>query len=90
MMMMLVGWIDYLQFYILFNSISVIPGPWADDNERLCAMESYLQLERYPPHTGLELGTTRSVGQCKTYCTGAPDDVGHRNIMFSLIVWLKF
>ena len=30
---------DDLRFYVLFNSISVISGPWADDNERLCAME---------------------------------------------------
>ena len=29
------GWMDDLQFYILFNSISVISGRWADDNERL-------------------------------------------------------
>ena len=29
---------DDLRFYILFNSISVISGRWADDNERLCAM----------------------------------------------------
>ena len=29
---------DDLQFYILFNSISVISGQWADDNERPCAM----------------------------------------------------
>ena len=28
------AWMD-LQFYILFNSISVISGRWADDNERL-------------------------------------------------------
>ena len=30
---------DDLRFYVLFNSISVISGRWADDNERLCAME---------------------------------------------------
>ena len=34
------GWMDHLQFYALFNSISVISGRCADDNERLCAMES--------------------------------------------------
>ena len=28
---------DDLQFYILFNSISVISGQCLDDNERLCA-----------------------------------------------------
>ena len=25
-------WVDDLQFYVLFNSISVILGQWADDN----------------------------------------------------------
>ena len=33
------GWIDDLQFYVLFNSISVIYGQCSDDNERLCALE---------------------------------------------------
>ena len=38
------GWImDDFRFYILFNSISVISGQSADDNERLCAMEPDLQ-----------------------------------------------
>ena len=42
------GWMeDDLRFYVLFNSISVIPGGWADDNERLCAMESRLRLRRF-------------------------------------------
>ena len=35
---------DDLRFYVLFNSISVISGQWADDNERLCAMKPRLQL----------------------------------------------
>ena len=26
-------WMDDLQFYVLFDSISVISGRWADDNE---------------------------------------------------------
>ena len=30
-----------------FNSISVISGRWANDNERLCAMEHRLQLRRF-------------------------------------------
>ena len=34
------GWMDDLQFYVLFNSISVISGQWADDNERLCLERS--------------------------------------------------
>ena len=36
-----------LQFYVLFNSISVISGRCADDNEMLCAMEPRLRLRRY-------------------------------------------
>ena len=35
-------WRDDLRFYVLFNSISVITGRWADDNKRLCAMEPSL------------------------------------------------
>ena len=41
------GWIDDLQFYVLFNSISVISGRYSDDNERLCAMEHRLRLRRF-------------------------------------------
>ena len=33
------GWMADLRFYVPFNSISVISGRWAGDNERLCAME---------------------------------------------------
>ena len=40
---------DDLRFYVPFNSISIISGQWEDDNERLCAKESHLQLERIPP-----------------------------------------
>ena len=36
------GCMDNLRFYDLFNSISVISGRWADDNEMLCAMEPRL------------------------------------------------
>ena len=32
---------------VLFNSISVVSGRWADDNEKLCAMEPCLQLTRF-------------------------------------------
>ena len=35
-------WMDDLQLYILFNSMSVISGQWVDGNERLCAIESRL------------------------------------------------
>ena len=41
------GWMDDLQFYVLFNSISVISGRWADGNERLCATEPRLRLGRF-------------------------------------------
>ena len=59
--------------YILFNSVSVISGRWADDNERLCAMEPRLRLKRFPPQAGIEPGTARSVGQRFTHLgTGAP------------------
>ena len=33
------GWMDDLQFYVLFNSFSVISERCLDDNERLCAVE---------------------------------------------------
>ena len=33
------GWMDDMSFYVHFNSISVISGRWAGDNERLCAIE---------------------------------------------------
>ena len=38
---------DDFQFYVLFNSISVIPGRGADNNERLYAMEPQLWLRRF-------------------------------------------
>ena len=40
-------WMDDLQFNILFISISVMSGPWVDDNERLCVMESYWSFRRF-------------------------------------------
>ena len=61
------GWMGDLQFYVLFNSISVIPGRGADDNDRLCAMELRLRLKRSSPRAGLELTTARSVGQRLTH-----------------------
>ena len=56
--------IDDVQFYLLFNSISVISGQWVGDNERLCAVEPHLQLKRSLLHAGLESGTARLAGQC--------------------------
>ena len=38
------GCMDDMRFFVLFNSISVISGLWADDNERLCAMEPLLRM----------------------------------------------
>ena len=45
------------------NSISVISGRYAGDNEMLCALESRLPLKRSRPQAGLELWFDRSVGQ---------------------------
>ena len=42
-----------------FNSISVLSGHWADDNERLCAMEPLLRLARFPTPAVLEPETAR-------------------------------
>ena len=50
------GWMDDLQFYVLFNSISVISGRWADDNERLCAMEPRLRVRRFRLERGSNSG----------------------------------
>ena len=58
---------DDLRFNVLFNSISVISGQWADDTERLCAMEPRLRLKRSSPQAGLELTTARLVGQRLTH-----------------------
>ena len=51
------------------NSISVISGRCTGDNEKLCAMEPRLRLERSPPRAGLEPRTAPSIGQGLT--TGA-------------------
>ena len=45
---------DDLQFYVVFNSISVISGRWEVDNERLCAMELRLRL-KILPRVGIKL-----------------------------------
>ena len=41
------GWMDDLQFYVLFNSVSVISGRRDVDNERLCTMEHHIRLRRF-------------------------------------------
>ena len=50
------GWIDDLRFYVLLNSISVISGRWADNNDRLCAMEPRLRLKRFRHKQGSNPG----------------------------------
>ena len=55
---------DYLKFYILFNSISVIPESWKGESERLCAVESCLHVKRSLSAVGVEPGIARLVGQC--------------------------
>ena len=47
MLLISYGWMDDLRFYVLFNSISVIPVRGLDDNDRLCAMELRLRLRRF-------------------------------------------
>ena len=56
-----------LRLYLFFNSISVISGRWAGDNEKLCPMEPSLRLERSQPRAGIGPRTTRSIGQCLIY-----------------------
>ena len=51
------GWMDGLQLYILFNSMSVMSERWEGENERLSAMEFRLRLKRLTS-PGIELGTT--------------------------------
>ena len=58
---------DDLWFYALLNSISVISGQWAGDNERLCELEPHLQFKRFLPQAGLEPRTARPVGQGLTH-----------------------
>ena len=46
---------DDLQFYILFNSVSVLSEQWEVDNERLCAMELHYYLRRFRLDPGSNL-----------------------------------
>ena len=43
-----------LRFYVLFNSISDITGQWKSKNEKLCAVETGLELKGFLPTAGLE------------------------------------
>ena len=47
---------DDLRFYAVFNSISVISGRCADDNEKLCSMEPRLRLKRFRLERGSNSG----------------------------------
>ena len=47
-----------LRFYALFNSISVISGQWAVDNERLCERNP-VTIEKCLPRAELEFATSR-------------------------------
>ena len=49
-------WMDDLRFYVLFNSISVISGRWADDNEWLCVMGRRLRLRKFRLERGSNPG----------------------------------
>ena len=53
---MMDGWMNDLRFYVLFNSIAVISGRWADNNERLSAMEPRLRLRRFRLERGSNPG----------------------------------
>ena len=46
----------------LFNNISVMSGQWVGDNERLCAMQPRLRLERSPLQAELEPVAARLAG----------------------------
>ena len=77
------GWMNGLQFYDLFNSISVILGRWMGDNEGLCAMESRFRLKIFSPQERLIHGSARSVDKRLTIlATGAPVRTGN--------VWKRF
>ena len=51
---------DDLQFYVLFNSISVISGRLTGDNKRLYAMEHFYMIESISALVGDRTGSARS------------------------------
>ena len=63
----LLGWMDDLRFYILFDSISVISGQWEVDDEKVVCNGTPFMVWKILPQAGLKLGTPRSVGQCLTH-----------------------
>ena len=62
----MVGWMDDMRFYVLFNSISVKSGRWEIDNERLCAMELRLRCDVKPTLDGY-LVVLHLLGQIDSY-----------------------
>ena len=63
-----------LAIYIIFNSISVISGRWAGDNERMCAMEPLLRLRRFRLE-GARTRDARSLGQRLTHSAKTKTDI---------------
>ena len=61
------------KFYVIFNGISVILGPWEGDNDSMSATEPHLHQKRFSPPVSIKPGTARSAGQHLVHCvTGAP------------------
>ena len=87
-----------MQFYILFNSISVISGQWEVDNERLCAMELHFSnvINSFQLHLWLrrindigkisrrEFSSPEREGERKGSKSGAPAKIG-RYHMYGLV-----
>ena len=57
-----IRWVGDLRFYVRFFQCF---RRWEGDNERLCAMEPRLRLERFQLQTCLKPRTARSVGRSK-------------------------
>ena len=55
--------VDGMMDNAIFNSILVISGCCAGNNERLCAMKFRLRLGRFRLDAGLEPGNARSEGK---------------------------
>ena len=50
------GWMDDVQFHVLFNSISVISGRCLDDNEKAVCNETPFTVEKISPRVRIEFG----------------------------------
>ena len=77
------GWMpmDDSRFYVLFNIITVISGPWAADNKRLCAMEPRLRLNAFRIERGSNSGPLQRLIHS---ATGAPNSVRNGLIIASM------